>query len=142
MKDVDAPIIPVCVDGAWGSIFSFERGRFLWKMPRYFPYPITVCFGKPLPPTSTPFEVRQAVQDLIAEAWPHRRNRMQTLDRAFVRKARHHPWRFFMADPQTKKLRMGARWCGRSPSRVGSNPSGRGRKWWASCCRRPSAARW
>ena len=34
MKDVDAPIIPVALDGVWGSIFSFERGRFLWKWPR------------------------------------------------------------------------------------------------------------
>ena len=34
MKNVDAPIIPVHLDGVWGSIFSFERGRFLWKVPR------------------------------------------------------------------------------------------------------------
>ena len=30
MKGVDVPIIPVNLDGVWGSIFSFERGRFLW----------------------------------------------------------------------------------------------------------------
>ena len=29
MKDVDAPIIPVALDGVWGSIFSFNKGRFL-----------------------------------------------------------------------------------------------------------------
>ncbi len=34
MKGVDVPIIPVNLDGVWGSIFSFERGRFLWKIPR------------------------------------------------------------------------------------------------------------
>ena len=28
MKNVDAPIIPVHLDGVWGSIFSFERGTF------------------------------------------------------------------------------------------------------------------
>ena len=38
MKGVDVPIIPVNLDGVWGSIFSFERGRFLWKMPRRIPY--------------------------------------------------------------------------------------------------------
>src|ERR1700734_3365523 len=64
MKDVDAPIIPVCLDHVWGSIFSFEKRRFLWKMPHYVPYPVTVSFGKPMPATSTPFEVRQAVQEL------------------------------------------------------------------------------
>ena len=55
MKGVDAPIVPVNLDGVWGSIFSFERGRFLWKMPRSIPYPVTVSFGKPMPATSTPF---------------------------------------------------------------------------------------
>ena len=69
MKDVDAPIIPVCLDNVWGSIFSYEKGRFLWKVPRYIPYPVTVSFGKPMPPTATPFEVRQAVQDLNTDAW-------------------------------------------------------------------------
>src|SRR6202007_1477480 len=64
MKGVDAPIIPVHLDGVWGSIFSFERWRFLWKMTRAIPYPVTVSFGKPMPSTATPFEVRSAVQEL------------------------------------------------------------------------------
>ena len=46
MKDVEAPIIPVALDGVWGSIFSFERGRFLWKLPRRLPYRVTVNFGE------------------------------------------------------------------------------------------------
>jgi len=108
MKDVDAPIIPVCLDNVWGSIFSFERGRFLWKMPRYFPYPVTVSYGKPMPPTSTSFEVRQAVQELNTEAWKHRKKLMMPIHRAFVRKARHHPRRFFMADARVPKLRFGS----------------------------------
>ena len=108
MKDVDAPIIPICLDGVWGSIFSYEKGRFLWKVPRYFPYPVTVCFGKPMPPTASPFEVRQAVQELNTEAWRYRKKKMLTLHRAYVRKARHHPWRFFMADARTPRLKFGA----------------------------------
>lgn len=107
MKDVDAPIIPICLDHVWGSIFSFEKRRFLWKVPRYFPYPVTVSFGKPMPPTATPFEVRQAVQELNTEAWQHRKKRMLLPHRAFVRKARHHPTRFFMADGRTPKLNFG-----------------------------------
>ena len=39
MKNVDAPIIPVYLDGMWGSVFSFERGRFIWKLPAAFPTP-------------------------------------------------------------------------------------------------------
>ena len=51
MKGVDVPIIPVNLDGVWGSIFSFERGRFLWKMPRQIPQSVTVSFGQPMPST-------------------------------------------------------------------------------------------
>jgi len=108
MKAVEAPIIPVALDGVWGSIFSFEKGRFLWKLPRRLPYPVTVNYGRPLPPTATPFEVRQAVQELLAEAWQFRKKRMRTLPRAFVRTARRHPFRFAMADGQNAKVRFGA----------------------------------
>ena len=107
MKDVNAPIIPVCLDNVWGSIFSFEKGRFLWKVPRYFPYPVTVSFGKPMPHAAAPFEIRQAVQDLNADAWNTRRNLLWPIHRTFVRKAHRHPFRFFMADGQTKRLNFG-----------------------------------
>jgi acyl-[acyl-carrier-protein]-phospholipid O-acyltransferase/long-chain-fatty-acid--[acyl-carrier-protein] ligase len=104
MKDVAVPIIPVNLDGVWGSIFSFERGRFLWKVPHHIPYDVTVSFGKPMPPTSTAIEVRAAVQELHAVAFEMRKPRMKTLDRAFVHTARLHPWQFFMADGQTPRV--------------------------------------
>ena len=84
MKGLDVPIVPVNLDGVWGSIFSFERGRFLWKMPRHIPYPVTVSFGQPMPPNSSAIEVRAAVQELHAYAFQRRKRRMKTLDRAFV----------------------------------------------------------
>jgi acyl-[acyl-carrier-protein]-phospholipid O-acyltransferase/long-chain-fatty-acid--[acyl-carrier-protein] ligase len=108
MKDINVPIIPVNLDGMWGSIFSFERGRFLWKMPRRIPYPVTVSFGRPMPPTSTAIQVRATVQELHAEAFQRRRARMKTLDRAFVRTARRHPLRFMMADGKTPSVSFGA----------------------------------
>ena len=73
MHGVDAPIIPVHLDGVWGSIFSFEKGRVLWKMPRRIPYPVTVSFGKPLPATAAATEVRLAVQELHTHAYAHHR---------------------------------------------------------------------
>ncbi len=108
MKGVDAPIIPVHLDGVWGSIFSFERGKFLWKLPRTIPYPVTVSFGKPMPPTTTAVEVRKVVQDLGAEAYRHRRERMLTLHRSFIGMARRHPFRFAMADGNTPRLNFGS----------------------------------
>jgi acyl-[acyl-carrier-protein]-phospholipid O-acyltransferase / long-chain-fatty-acid--[acyl-carrier-protein] ligase len=104
IKGLDVPIIPVNLDGVWGSIFSFERGRFLWKMPRRIPYPVTVSFGKPMPATSSAIEVRAAVQDLQATAFQGRKHSMKTLDRAFVGTARRHPFRFMMADGKTPRV--------------------------------------
>jgi acyl-[acyl-carrier-protein]-phospholipid O-acyltransferase/long-chain-fatty-acid--[acyl-carrier-protein] ligase len=104
VKDVDVPIIPINLDGVWGSIFSFERGRFLWKVPHHIPYHVTVSFGKPMPPTSTVIEVRAAVQELQAVAFEERKPRMKTLDRAFVRTARLHARSFFMADGKTPRV--------------------------------------
>jgi acyl-[acyl-carrier-protein]-phospholipid O-acyltransferase/long-chain-fatty-acid--[acyl-carrier-protein] ligase len=108
MKGVDVPIIPVNLDGVWGSIFSFAQGRFLWKIPRRIPYPVTVSFGKPMPPSSTALEVRRAVQELQAEAFQQRKRRMTTLDSAFVHTARRFPLRFMMADGKTPRVSFGS----------------------------------
>src|SRR5688572_10197498 len=107
MKNVDAPIIPVHLDGVWGSIFSFERGRFLWKVPRRALHPITVSYGAPLPSTATAVEVRQAVQELQTEAYKEHGKRLRPLPYAFIRTARRHPLRVAMADAN-KRLRYGA----------------------------------
>jgi acyl-[acyl-carrier-protein]-phospholipid O-acyltransferase / long-chain-fatty-acid--[acyl-carrier-protein] ligase len=108
MKGVEVPIIPVNLDGVWGSIFSFERGRFLWKVPRKIPYAVTVSFGKPMPPTSTAIELRAAVQELHAAAFETRKRFMKPLDRAFVRTARQRRWQFLMADGKTPKVSFGS----------------------------------
>jgi acyl-[acyl-carrier-protein]-phospholipid O-acyltransferase / long-chain-fatty-acid--[acyl-carrier-protein] ligase len=107
MKGVEAPVIPVNLGGVWGSIFSFERGKFLWKLPRRIPYPVSVTFGKPMPPTTGSQEARQAVQELGAEAHKARKRYMRPLQRSFVQTARRHPFRFAMADGRTPKLTFG-----------------------------------
>jgi acyl-[acyl-carrier-protein]-phospholipid O-acyltransferase / long-chain-fatty-acid--[acyl-carrier-protein] ligase len=107
IKGIDAPIIPVNIDGIWGSIFSFSGGHFLWKWPRTIPYPVRITFGKALPPTSTAPEVRQAVQELGVCAFQRRRRYMKPLTRSFVNAARRHPRRFAMADGRTLKLTFG-----------------------------------
>jgi len=108
MKGVDAPIVPVNLDGVWGSIFSFERRRFFWKLPRTIPYPVTVSFGKPLPPTAMPFEVRRAVQELQTEAYRHRKSRLRTLHRSFIRMAHRNALRFAMGDKRRPRMNWGS----------------------------------
>jgi acyl-[acyl-carrier-protein]-phospholipid O-acyltransferase/long-chain-fatty-acid--[acyl-carrier-protein] ligase len=106
MKGVDAPIIPVHLAGVWGSIFSYERRRFLWKLPRRLLAPITVSYGKPLPGDSSPTQVRQAVQLLYTEAYRQHSRKMKPLNRQIVSACRQHPLRFAMADGRVPKLRF------------------------------------
>ena len=107
MKNLDAPIIPVALDGLLGSPTSFERGRMVRRLPHRLPHPVTVSFGAPMPPNSTPIEVREAVQNLNAEAWQFRREKMEPLPRDFVRCARRHPGRFCLSDATGGKINFG-----------------------------------
>ncbi len=43
-----APVVPVWLDQLWGSIFSFKGGRYFFKWPKRFPYPVTIAFGEPI----------------------------------------------------------------------------------------------
>ena len=103
-EPIQAPIIPVDLSGVWGSIFSFEGGRFLWKLPQRIPYPVAVTYGKPLPPTTTAPEVRQIVQEMSTDGWAFRKRYMRPLHRAFLRTARRHPRRLAMADVLTGEI--------------------------------------
>src|SRR6185437_7131555 len=104
----DAPIIPVCIDGLWGSVFSFERRRFLWKLPRKVPYPIRIQFGAPLPADATAAAVREAVQQMQCRAWHERAERLPRLERSWRRTARRHPLRRAISDQRSGTLRFGA----------------------------------
>lgn len=107
LKNVTAPVIPVNLDGVWGSIFSFEGGKFLWKFPRALRYPVTVSYGTPMPSTTSPFEVRKAVQRLQTEAFADRRARMHTLHRSLIRTAHRHPFLFAMGDKRRPRMKWG-----------------------------------
>lgn len=61
LKGVEAPVVPIYLDGLWGSIFSYERGVAFWKWPRRWPYPVTLKFGKPIERPAGVDELRAAV---------------------------------------------------------------------------------
>lgn len=104
MQGLDAPIIPVHIDQIWGSIFSFKNGKYLWKVPEELPYPITISFGKPLPSNSTAYQVRQAVQELGAEAFGYRKDAHKLLHVGFLHQAKRHPFRPAVVDSTGIKL--------------------------------------
>ena len=64
LKDTDVPVVPVYLGGLWGSIFSYEGGKFFWKWPKHWRYPVSIRFGRPIRGAITVDEARQAVVEL------------------------------------------------------------------------------
>ena len=103
VKKTPAPIIPVCLDHFWGSIASFSGGVFFKKLPPPWPRHLYISFGKPLPSGATPFDVRQAVQEMSADSAIRRRDWMPLVHRRFVRLACRHPFRSCILDANGAK---------------------------------------
>ena len=103
VKRSPRPIIPVYLDHVWGSVFSFQRGRFFWKWPKSVPYQVYVSFGKPIPPDTPAWEVRRAIQLLSAESAVRRSEKRIPVHRQFVRVACRHPFRTCLIDPNNKQ---------------------------------------
>ncbi len=106
-RGTGAPIIPVYLDELWGTIFSFRGGKFLWKWPSGWPRRVSIWFGKPLAEPKDIFEVRQAVQDLGADAVSGRRQRTVALPRAMIRNCRKAMFRWKVADSTGAELTGG-----------------------------------
>lgn len=49
-KKAGHPLIPMWCDGSWGSIFSYERSRFIRKSPDGFPRGLSIAFGQEIAP--------------------------------------------------------------------------------------------
>jgi len=107
VKGTDCPIIPVHLDRIWGSIFSYEGGKYLHKWPKIIPYPVTISFGKSLPATASAFEIRSEVMELGADAFQYRLEDKLTLSESFWKEARKHPGKFCIADSSGKKMNYG-----------------------------------
>jgi acyl-[acyl-carrier-protein]-phospholipid O-acyltransferase/long-chain-fatty-acid--[acyl-carrier-protein] ligase len=107
VEGLDVPVIPVHLDRVWGSIFSFQQGRFFWKWPARIPYPVTVTFGRPMPSSARAHEVRQAMLELGADSVGLRINPTDLLHRRFLRTARRRFFSFAMADSSGRELTYG-----------------------------------
>jgi len=107
MKDCDCPIIPVHLDQIWGSIFSYERGKYYFKIPKALPYPVTVSWGKPMPSATSASVIRRQILELGADAFQYRLADKMTLPEAFYKQARWMPFKPCVADSFGRKLNYG-----------------------------------
>ena len=102
LKHCKAPIIPVCLDQVWGSIFSYYGGRIFTKLPLEIPYRVTVAYGPALPADTKAADVRQAIQKLSADCAAARDRRRVPVHRRFVRMASKHLFSPCMSDTMMK----------------------------------------
>jgi acyl-[acyl-carrier-protein]-phospholipid O-acyltransferase / long-chain-fatty-acid--[acyl-carrier-protein] ligase len=88
-----APVVPVWLDRLWGSIFSFQGGRFFTKCPKEIPYRVTVAFGKPLEPKAAEIAtVREELLKLGEFCYSRRPSLDRHLAEACVRGLKRRPF--------------------------------------------------
>src|SRR5438552_7025833 len=88
-----APVVPVWLDRLWGSMISFQGGRFFTKWPKEIPYRVTVAFGKPLEPKAAGIAmVREELLKLGEFCYSRRRSLDRHLAEACVRGLKRRPF--------------------------------------------------
>jgi len=107
VKGTGAPVVPVYLDGLWGSIFSYRGGKVLWKRPRQWPYPVAISFGKPIDKPDDVHQVRSAVQNLGVESMEQGKNNALLPARRFLRTCRRSLFRNKIADTSGTELTGG-----------------------------------
>jgi|LSQX01.2.fsa_nt_gb acyl-[acyl-carrier-protein]-phospholipid O-acyltransferase/long-chain-fatty-acid--[acyl-carrier-protein] ligase len=98
LRDTGAPVIPVHLGGLWGSVFSFERGKFFWKWPRRLPYPVSLVFGSPMHHLTDPQQVRLAIEELGYQTMQKGKRGSLIPPRAMLRACRRNLFRVKAAD--------------------------------------------
>ncbi len=112
VRQAKAPIVPVYMDALWGSIFSFERFRYFYKVPKRFPYPVTVHFGEPIPPEEVSVDrARQVIQDLSVEAFADRDDLDTTVAFAAMASLKRGPRKILFAEIGKARRKMSRREC-------------------------------
>ncbi|MEM1067571.1 MAG: AMP-binding protein [Planctomycetota bacterium] len=89
LKNTDGKIVPMYLEGMWGSVFSFSGGKFFFKVPSLPRRKLTLYVGKPLPANAPLDQVRSSVQSLGAEAAVQQRRSYPVLARRVIRALRH-----------------------------------------------------
>ena len=98
-RQAEAPVVPVWLDRLWGSIFSFQGGRFFTKWPRAVPYRVMVAFGKPLPAEAADIAtVREELLKIGEFCYSQRPILRGHLAQACLRGLKRNPFRIAITD--------------------------------------------
>jgi acyl-[acyl-carrier-protein]-phospholipid O-acyltransferase/long-chain-fatty-acid--[acyl-carrier-protein] ligase len=104
----DLVVVPGYIHGTWHSVFSFCRGKFLWKRPRLRRTPVVVSLGEPIPASTPNWRIRQSVQLAATEAFEAVRYERLPVHRLFIYNAKRYARRRCFADSNTPATTYGA----------------------------------
>jgi acyl-[acyl-carrier-protein]-phospholipid O-acyltransferase/long-chain-fatty-acid--[acyl-carrier-protein] ligase len=107
-RRAQCPVIVAHLDGLWGSIYSFEGGRYFTKLPKGLRRTATVSFAAPLSAeVATTVRVRETLLILGEAAFRLRTH--DSLSRRVLESLSKDPFRTALADPtgEKKSLRAG-----------------------------------
>ncbi len=100
------PVIVAHLDGLWGSIFSYEGGRYFTKWPKGLRRKTTVAFSRPFGPEEvTAPRARETMLEL-GEASFRTRTMKRSLASQLVRALESNPWRIALCDPSSPKKEL------------------------------------
>jgi len=98
-QHANAPVVPVWLDRLWGSVFSFQGGKFFTKWPKEIPYRVTVAFGKPIEANAADIAtVREELLKLGEFCYSRRPSLDRHLAEACVRGLKRHRFRTAVID--------------------------------------------
>jgi acyl-[acyl-carrier-protein]-phospholipid O-acyltransferase / long-chain-fatty-acid--[acyl-carrier-protein] ligase len=97
-KKSAAPVIPVALDQIWGTRFRRHGDRIYWTAPIRFPYEVRISYGNPLPASTRPGVVHQALQKASADGALAGSAHRLPIHRQFVRMAARRPFAACMHD--------------------------------------------
>lgn len=102
-----APVLPVYLDALWGSIFSFQGGKFFAKRPQRFPVHVTAVWGEPIPAEEVTAQgARQVFRQLSREGLEARPEVHRSLRLAAAEALCHLPWNLSLADADDPLRRL------------------------------------
>ncbi len=107
IQSKNVPVIPVYIDQLWGSIFSYERGRFFFKVPHDFPSNMSITFGQPLPADASTQDIRKKVTELGYRSVMNRKATSDILPTEMLKIAKKRWFSKILTMPQMKSISYG-----------------------------------
>jgi len=97
-KDSDTVVIPVWIEGMWGSLFSFSGGKFFYKWPSWPRRKVSLYIGQPIAGDQSIHRMRSEVQALGSKAAVDHRRELPILPIQLITTWRRRGRRMIAAD--------------------------------------------